>query len=78
MHLVWKIEEGGLQNHHEDDPLIKRGLWCLVRTLMIITDISGNGLVLLLVIFVLENIVNRFRVQDSTKHLHEKEDLIRI
>ena len=34
--LVWKIEEGGLQNHHEDDPLIKRGLWRLVRTLTII------------------------------------------
>ena len=36
-HLVWKIEEGGLQNHHEDDPLIKRGLRGLVRTLTIIT-----------------------------------------
>ena len=37
VHLVWKIEEGGLQNHHEDDPLIKRGLWGLGRTLTIIT-----------------------------------------
>ena len=35
VHLVWKIEEGSLQNHHEDDPLIKRGLWGLVRTLTI-------------------------------------------
>ena len=37
VHLVWKIEEGGLQNHHEDDPLIKRGLRGLVWTLTIIT-----------------------------------------
>ena len=29
-HLVWKIEERSLEHHHEGDPLVERGLWCLL------------------------------------------------
>ena len=33
-HLVWQVEEGGLQHHHEGDPLVEGGLWSLLKALI--------------------------------------------